>query len=123
VNFEFKKTFAVQKKITVNGQEYESLDQVPTEYRAAIEKALGSDVKAATTITVNGHTYQNQELPAPLRAVVSNLALAALKSAGEAKGEQPPVDSLRPEPMLSMKKVVIAIAVGALLVWLARVVF
>ena len=124
MNFEFKKNVVVHKKIRVNGQEYESLDQVPAEYRAAIEKALGGNATAATKITVNGHTYgSGNDLPAPVRAVVHGLALMALRKAESASPDVSPVGEVRAEPVVSLKKIVFVVAAAALVIWLARVIF
>ena len=124
MNFEFKKNVVVHKKIVVNGQEYESLDQVPAEARAAIEKVLGGNATAATKMTVNGHTYGSEkDLPAPVRAVVNGLALMALKKAESASPEVSPVGEVRTEPVVSLKKIVFVVAAAALVIWLARAIF
>lgn len=126
MNFEFKKNVVIKKKIMVNGQEYESLDQVPAESRAAIEKVLGGNAAAATTITVNGHTYGSEkDLPAPVRAIVGRIALMALEKAESAKAEAEasPVGEVRAEPVVSLKKIVFVVAAAALVIWLARSIF
>jgi len=124
VHFAFKKNVVVHKKIRVNGQEYENLDQVPAEYRAALEKALGGNATAATKITVNGHTYgSGNDLPAPVRAVVHGLALMALRKAESASPDVSPVGEVRVEPVVSLKRIVFVVAAAALVIWLARVIF
>lgn len=123
IRFEIKKDFALQKKFTVNGQDYDSLDQVPAELRAAIEKELEAGAPPTATITINGRTYGMQDVPAPLRAFVGQLASLALKQGQAATSPRPPVHELRLEPLLPMKFVVLVIGLAALLFWLARSVF
>ncbi|HEX4826237.1 MAG TPA: hypothetical protein VFV19_18195 [Candidatus Polarisedimenticolaceae bacterium] len=125
MNFELEKNVVVHKKIVVNGQEYESLDQVPPEARAAIEKALGpgASATATTQITVNGHTYAPNDLPAPMRAILDGLTLMTLKKAQSANPEAvSSVGQVRAEPTLSFKKIVILAALIALVIWIARAV-
>ena len=126
VNFEFKKEFALQKKFTVNGKDYESLDQIPPEFRAAFEKALASGT-TPTTIIINGKTFSSAEsLSTPLRAIVRGLVYLALKSGDKAPSRLrddtsvSPPGALRPEPILGVKTLVILIGLAALLFWLAR---
>ena len=118
-------TFAIQRKFTVNGKEYGSLDQVPPEFRAAIEKALESGATASsTTVTVNGRTYASlDEVPAPLRTVVRGRTSLVVRYGNPPTNEAGDRTGLRPEPILSMKTVVLALGLAALLVWLARSVF
>ena len=125
MNFELKKNVVVHKKIVVNGQEYESLDQVPAEARAAIEKVLGPGAHAETTtkITVNGHTYTGNDLPAPMRAMLDGIALMALKKAASASPAVSEVGEVRAEPVVSLKKIVFVAVAAALVIWLARAIF
>ena len=106
----------VKRKITVDGKDYESLDDVPPDARTAILKTLAHGrTNTKTTIHVNGKTYSSvEDLPAPLRAVVRGITSMVVKGGD--------VDALRPEPILSKKIVVVAIALAAMLFWLARVV-
>ena len=115
VNFELK------RKITVDGKNYESLDDLPSDLRVAIQKALAQRGTATkTTVHINGKTYASvMDLPAPLRVVVGGLTALALKSMpGELSG--PNAEAVRPEPVLSVKKIVVAIGLAAMLLWLAR---
>lgn len=108
--------FEVKKKITVDGKDYESLQDVPPEVRTAILKTLaqgGTNTK--TTIYINGKTYSTiEDLPAPLRAIVGGVTALAMK---------PEAAAVRPEPVLSMKMIVVAIGLAAMLFWLTRLVF
>ncbi|HUC43149.1 MAG TPA: hypothetical protein VMR65_03845 [Candidatus Sulfotelmatobacter sp.] len=125
--------FEVKKKITVDGKEYESLDQVPAEVRGAIRNAVEVGGTALSgKITINGKTYASvQEMPAPLRAIVRGLTLMALnrEDAATRSGPEPVAASLpagdgpRPEPILSLKTVVFALGVAALLFLIARALF
>ena len=119
-------SFQIKKKITVNGREYESLDEIPAEFRAAFEKALELGAKTATgKVVINGRTYATlDEVPAPLRAAVRGIATMAVKSGLPSEspaetGPTPiPVAALRPEPIISSKMVFIALGIAGLLVWL-----
>ena len=125
MNFELKKNVVVHKKIVVNGKEYESLDQVPTEARAAIEKVLGPGAHAETTtkITVNGHAYAAKDLPAPMRSLLDGITLMALKKATSASLEVSQAGEVRAEPVVSFKKIVFVVIAAALVIWLARAIF
>lgn len=105
----------VKKKITVDGKEYESLSDVPPELRTAIVKTLaqgGTNTK--TTVHINGKTYSGVgDLPAPLRAIVAGVTALAMK---------PEAEAVRAEPVLSVKAIIVAIGLAALLFWLARLV-
>ena len=84
-----------------------------------------------TTIHINGKTYSSlEDLPAPLRAAVGGLTTFALNRAGAGAGESPAAESrfdpaaaaVRPEAMLTMKTILIAIGLAALLLVLLRLV-
>ena len=114
--------FDIKRKITVDGKEYESLDQVPEEVRAAVQKSLASGPAAKATIYINGKTYGSvEELPAPLRAVVSCLTSLAMKSDAQLPSASE-AGAVRPEPVLSLKMIVVGIALAAMLFWLVRLV-
>ena len=105
----------LKRKITVNGQDYESLDQVPEEFRSTVQNALASGTAPKMTININGKTYSSvEELPAVLRTIIGGLTSLAMK---------PEAEAVRAEPVLSMKMVVVAIGLAAMLYWLARLVF
>jgi hypothetical protein len=71
-----------------------------------------------TTIHINGKTYSSlEDLPAPLRAVASGLTAFALSRAGE-----PQAAPVRPEAVLTMKTIFVAIGLAALLLVLLRLV-
>ncbi len=118
--------FDVKRKITVDGKDYERLEDVPPEARTAILKAMSasqsgaSKVETKTTINVNGKTYSSvEDLPAPLRLAVGGLTSWALKNAsGENAGN--PGEAVRPQPAVSLKKLLIAAAVASFLYWLVR---
>jgi hypothetical protein len=119
--------FLVKKTIRIDGKDYESLDDVPQETRAAVEKALAtaSDPAAQTGVklTVNGHTYASaDELPAPLRTIVQGaVAYAAKKAAAESTEAQPWADTsdtsqpVRPESVVSPRLIA---AIGLILLGL-----
>jgi hypothetical protein len=125
--FEVKKGFELTKKLTVDGKEYESLDQVPAELRGALEQALASGAPAKTTISVNGKTVASiDDLPPWLRAIVRNLAEAATQGAsGEASAVSDsanalPAGAVAPEPIVGVKALVILVVLAAILFWLVR---
>ena len=115
----------VKRKIVVDGKEYESLQDVPPQVRTAIAKTLASgDRTTTTTIHINGKTYSSvEDLPAPLRAVVSGLTTFALNRAAGATGESEAAGAVRPEPVLSLKAIVVAIVLAAALYELVRLAF
>ena len=105
----------LKRKITVNGRDYESLDEIPEEFQAAIQSALASSA-VETKIEVNGTTYASaEELPESLRAVVRGVTSLVASPSG-------PV-SVRPEPVVSMKTMAAALCLVAILALLARLVF
>lgn len=55
-------------KITINGVDYESVDQLPPEMRAIYEQAM----HAPKGLTVNGRPATMDELPPDVRDIVSN---------------------------------------------------
>ena len=113
-HFEIKKD--VTQKFTVNGRNYDSLDEVPAEYRTAIEKAIDS-APTTSTITINGRTYASvDDVPAPYRALLRGITGMAMR-----RVDVPP--ALRPEPIVSMRVVVIAVACIALAIWIGSIVF
>jgi len=122
----------VKRKIVVDGKEYESLQDVPPQVRTAIAKTLASgDRTTTTTIHINGKTYSSvEDLPAPLRAVVSGLTTFALNRAAGATRETSETSetseaagAVRPEPVLSLKAIVVAIVLAAALYELVRLAF
>jgi hypothetical protein len=121
--------FEIKRKITVDGRDYESLDQIPHELRTAVKNALAPGAAHKTTIHINGKTYSSlEEMPAPLRAVVGGLTAFALKKAAGATADMPDAQSpaeveahaVQPEPVLSVKTIVVAAGLATLLFWLAR---
>lgn len=84
-----------------------------------------------TTIHINGKTYSSlEDLPAPLRAAVGGLTAFALNRAGAGTSTSPGVDTgfepapeaVRPEAVLTMKTILVAIGLAALLLVLLRLV-
>jgi hypothetical protein len=90
-----KVNFKIKRKIVVNGKEYNSAEDMPTEIREAYEKAVGSgtgvrtekpQARVMTEIVFNGKEYENLEaMPADVRRVY----LSVMKSVetGEASPE------------------------------------
>ena len=108
----------VKRKITVDGREYESLDQVPDELRNAVQTALASGATPKATIRINGKTYGSlEEMPPGLRAIATVLTSLA---ASRMLPSDPSAEALSPEPVLSMRKIVVVILLAAGLVWLLR---
>jgi hypothetical protein len=119
----------VKKTLRINGREHESLDEVPLETRAAVEKAMagasGVPSEGGARITVNGRTYSSaEELPAILRAIVQAAVAAAAKrgaldATDDATEQEAPrsIRSLRVEPVISPRVVAVfaLLLVGLLL--------
>lgn len=66
----------IQKKFTVNGMKYTSVDEMPPDVRALYEKALASGpaegTHTTTRITINGQEYSTiDDVPAAMRPIVS----------------------------------------------------
>jgi len=57
-------------KITVNGVEYASVDQLPPDVREAYQKALAKATASTMSITVNGQAVD--DVPADVAAVVGS---------------------------------------------------
>jgi len=114
--------FEVKRKITVNGQQYESLDQVPKEFRNAVQSALASGATTKATIHINGKTYSSLEaMPAPLRAIATAVtALAASKALDAKSPSEPEPGAVRAEPVISLKRVLVVLMLAAGLFWLLR---
>jgi len=72
----------VTRKITVNGKEYESLEDVPEEHRHTVQNAMGMAGTAAPgKMIVNGVGYDSLEaMPPETRRIYDD----ALRKAGEA---------------------------------------
>ena len=138
ITFEVKKDFELKRKFVVDGKEYESLDEVPEEFRGAIANALASR-GPATVINFNGKRIAGtEELPAPLRVIVGGLATMAVKHAEaeakakaeakpEASGEQESAswtqpDAVRPEPIVGIPTIILLIGLGAFAIWLLHAV-
>ena len=109
----------VTKKITVNGQTYEGLDQVPAEVRAAFEQAIASGGTATNrTIRINGKTYGSwSEVPAPYRLLVRGITALAMRNVGSSMA---PAPELRAEPAISLKKAITVLVLAALAYMLLR---
>jgi hypothetical protein len=84
--------FEIKKTFTVNGQAWKN---------------------APSTIRINGKTYASwDDVPAPYRLLVRGITAIALRNA------EP--QALRAEPVISMKKVVVALGLAVLGYWIAR---
>ena len=67
-------TLSVKRKITVNGKEYQSLDDLPPDVRALYDQAIASGKKEVTVrrIVINGQEVGGpDDLPADVRAALS----------------------------------------------------
>jgi hypothetical protein len=130
ITFEVKKNLEVRKKFVVDGKEYDNIDEVPEQYRGAIESALASR-GPATVIQFNGKPIEGTEqLPAPLRLIVGGLADMAAKQAeaqagAEARNDIPRwsrsdavlPEAVRPEPIIGARTILVVIVLTALAFW------
>jgi hypothetical protein len=78
----FKANINVQKKITVNGVQYASLDEMPPDIRSLYEKAIAGGLTpgqhTTTKITINGQQYDSiDDVPAVMRPLVKGALDAA----------------------------------------------
>jgi hypothetical protein len=72
----------VKKKITVNGKEYHSLDELPPDIRALYDQAMASKDKKVTVsrIVISGHHIEHgDDVPADIRDAIDG-ALGGEKS-------------------------------------------
>ena len=125
ITFEVKKNLEVKKKFVVDGREYDSIEEVPEQFRGAIENALASR-GPATVIKFNGKPLEGvEELPAPFRLIVGGLADMAAKHAEEqaeadARKGAPrwsAPEAVRPEPIIGIRTILVVIALTALAFW------
>ncbi|HEX6465109.1 MAG TPA: hypothetical protein VFZ98_11665, partial [Vicinamibacterales bacterium] len=75
-------TFTIKKKITVNGKEYQSLDELPPDLKALYDKAMASGAGHATVtrIILNGRDVKGiGDMKPEMRAAVTD-ALGGGKS-------------------------------------------
>jgi len=66
-------TLNITRKITVNGKEYHSLDELPPDIRALYDQAMASKDKKITVnrIVINGHQIEHAEdMPADVRQAI-----------------------------------------------------
>lgn len=78
----------IKKTYKINGQEYDSLEDVPAEIREALWQAATASSAVPTRITVNGVEYDNAEAMPP---EIRSLYEGALKAA---RMETPPPAAL-----------------------------
>lgn len=75
---------ALKTKIRINGQEYNSPDEMPSEVRSLYEKALASrgiQVKTNSKIRFNGQSFNSlDEMPADVRTVYDSIMAAVDKN-------------------------------------------
>ena len=73
-------------KIKINGKEYSSVEEMPSDIREAYEKARGAPRARATKILFNGQEYENIEaMPHDVRRVYDQVMRAA--ESGEVSSE------------------------------------
>jgi hypothetical protein len=104
---EFK--LKVTRKITVNGKEYASADELPLELRKRYEAALAGgqgEPPKSTRIVFNGTEYDSPEHMPPEVRRLYDLAVAAAGNASaaapSATGAEPGTQGLPPPPAPSM---------------------
>ena len=76
----------IKTRITVNGKEYASVDELPPELRAAYEKAISQGnlttrvERAATKITFNGREFDSiDQMPDDIRRIYESVMAAVDK--------------------------------------------
>jgi hypothetical protein len=81
----------ITKKIKINGKEYGSVEEVPEQYRQAVQNALGTAQSGLTAgkITVNGIGYDSpSDMPPDVKATYEE-ALAKAQAAAKENGMAP----------------------------------
>jgi len=95
----------IKKKFKVNGQEYESIEDVPMEYREAFQKALVSAEHGGpppqpgaprTKITMNGVEYESVEAMPPVVRMLYEQALKTAETETRPRAAAPSPDQMRP---------------------------
>jgi phage-related protein len=94
----------IKKKFKVNGQEYESIEDVPVEYREAFQKALVSAEDGGrpqpgaprTKITMNGVEYENVEAMPPVVRMLYERALKTAETETRPRAAAPSPDQMLP---------------------------
>lgn len=110
----------ITRKITVNGKEYESLDEVPQEQRHALQKAMGVvDGKVPGKLIVNGVGYDSPEAMPPEARKIHDEAFKKAAGLAQKKGinlAELGIASGTParEGALSLRTTLILIALAAL---------
>jgi hypothetical protein len=113
-------SITLKSKIRYNGQEYSSPAQLPPEIQMAYEKAL-HEKAVKMNFVINGEKFGNEaEMPADVRKLCDDVM-----SAIENNGEVTLPNSVKAEPWLSKKEiVVVAVFTGGIIALvLARLVF
>ena len=100
----------IQKKFTVNGKTYGSLEEMPEEARQAMAKALGGEAKVAiskTKLVVNGKAYGSVDEMSPEERRVYEDTLQLLRDKGQLppESEPPEAEFSRPPPELQVVRV------------------
>ncbi|MFA6434892.1 MAG: hypothetical protein WCW52_09375 [Elusimicrobiales bacterium] len=100
----------IKRKITVNGKEYGSPEEVPEQYRQIVQGALSSAESLAkhSKITFNGAGYDSPEAMPPDTRIKYEEALRKAKVAAQNTGSAaPPPVTPAPEGALSKQTIII----------------
>lgn len=101
---------SIKRKITVNGKEYGSLDEVPEEHRQNVQNALGAAEFGAggCKITVNGIGYDSPEAMPPDARKIYEEALKKAETAAQRSGpplSAPRAGDIKPEGFFSSRTI------------------
>ena len=107
----------VTRQFTVNGKQYRSLEEVPSEIREAIRNRLASagSVVAHGEIVINGKRYSDVEvMPESVREMYE----VAMQCIGPGQGTVSGRPSIRPGPLAPQSSLSRRLMMGALLLGL-----
>lgn len=108
MGIDFKVNF--KTKITINGKEYGSIEEVPEEHRGTVRNAMSSAGTARSKIVVNGVGYDSLEaMPPDVRSLYTE-ALSKSKMTVQSthtSTQDPHSGDLKPEGFLSSRTIIV----------------
>jgi hypothetical protein len=108
----------IKRKITVNGKEYGSPEEVPEQYRQIVQGALNSAASPTghSGITFNGIGYDSPEAMPPDTRVMYEETLRKAKAAAQNTGCTVPLPATpAPEGALSKRTIIILLLLTGLI--------
>ena len=111
----------IKRKITVNGKEYGSPEEVPEQYRQIVQSAISSAgaITGHSKITFNGVGYDSPEAMPPDTRMRYEETLSKAKAVTQSAGSTVPLPTTSaPEGTLSKRTIIILLLLaGVALLW------